>query len=526
MTGRHLLLLGAGAFALRLAVLALVLTDPAVGLQVDEAQYWDWSRALQWGYYSKPPAIAALIAASTALGGDGVIGVRWLAMATQVAAALALAGLAHDLAAADPRADDPQRPRHAAGWAALIGLSNPIAGLLGLAATTDAPLMLAWTLAAWALWRALHGGRRRDGLAFGLALGAGLLSKYTMAVWLPMLAGLLATARCAPDRRVGIDRVGVALALGLAALLVAPNLLWNAAAGWPTWRHTAEITVQAGRGTAPTDRTALASLAEWLGGQWLMAGPLWLPLWLWQRRRGAATAPLPAAVRTLLWTLTVPLLTLGALQALHATAQINWTAPAMQGVVLALALWLAPAGRQPLRRLAGAVVALHLLIVTALPLVGTAMRAVDGPQALPPRALDLWARMRGWTPAFAALRPALAGQPADAVLIGADRTLIAHGRHAWRDLPGRWHAWRPDTERPPIDHYQLTAGWPAGRPTAERDHPLLIVAEGPALPPGWLLALETPQRLADVQVAQGAGRTLHLTLWRSRWRDTPPGEAR
>jgi uncharacterized protein YqjF (DUF2071 family) len=33
-----------------------------------------------------------------------------------------------------------------------------MAGLLGLAASTDAPLLLCWTLAAWALWRALNAG--------------------------------------------------------------------------------------------------------------------------------------------------------------------------------------------------------------------------------------------------------------------------------------------------------------------------------------------------------------------------------
>jgi hypothetical protein len=508
-------LLGLGALALawRLGVLTLVLTDPAVGLHVDEAQYWDWSRVLQGGYYSKPPGIAALIAASTALAGDTVIGVRWLAMATHVAAVLALAGLAHDMATASVDPADPQRPRRAALWAALIGLSNPIAGLLGLSATTDAPLLLTWTLAAWALWRALLHDRWPHWLAFGLALGAGLLSKYTMAVWLPMAAVLLWVRRPASGRPIAPG--GPALALGLAGLMMMPNLLWNAAAGWPTWQHTAEITVQASR---DADHPALVSLAEWLGGQWLMSGPLWLPLWLWQRRRVGPATAWPVAGHPWLLVLTLPLLGIGALQALHAKAQINWTTPVMQGVVLALALWLAPAGRTSLRRLAAGVVCLHLLLVTALPLIGTVARWLDGPQALPPRTLDLWARMRGWTPAFAALRPVLATQPANAVLIGTDRTLIAHGRYAWRDLPWRWHAWRPDPGRAPIDHYQLTAGWPADRPPADRDRPLLIVTEGATLPAGWLPDLVAPQRLADVQVAQGAGHPLQLTLWRSRWR--------
>ncbi|KDB53677.1 hypothetical protein X805_07590 [Sphaerotilus natans subsp. natans DSM 6575] len=528
MSTRLLLrLLGFGALALllRLALLAGVLDDPTIGLQVDEAQYWGWSRELAWGYYSKPPGIAALIAASTAIGGDGVIGVRWLAMAVQVAAGVALGLLAHDLAqAAWPEQAD--RARRAAVWATLIALSNPVAGLLGLAATTDAPLLLCWTLAARALWRLRRSGRLADGRGLGLWLGLGLLSKYTMAALLPGLLGWLWRRRHdgGPD-----PRPALALACALAALLLLPHLLWNAQAGWPTLHHTAEITVQAGPPGARTALAMLGSLAGWLGGQWLMSGPLWLPLWLRWRRRLPAGAALPPAVRELLLALTVPLLLIGAAQALNAKAQINWTAPAMQGLVLALALWLAPAGRRPLRRAAGVVVALHLLLVSTLPLIGGATRWIHGEGAVPPRSLDLWARMRGWEPALQALAPA-ARDPlaAGAVLIGADRTLISHGRHAWRDLPGAdWHAWRPDRRRPPADHYQLVAGWPGTASAADRQRPLLIVSHGETLPPDWLAWLEPPVRLAGSRTAQGAERTLVLTLWRTRLRDTPaPTEPR
>ena len=55
---------------------AWVVVHVHAGLHVDEAQYWVWSQSLDWGYYSKPPVIAALIAASTALLGDGLLGVK------------------------------------------------------------------------------------------------------------------------------------------------------------------------------------------------------------------------------------------------------------------------------------------------------------------------------------------------------------------------------------------------------------------------------------------------------------------
>lgn len=506
--GRLLALVGA-ALLLRLTVLQGVLLDPTVGLQVDEAQYWGWSRDLQWGYYSKPPAIAALIAASTALFGDSVTGVKALAMALHSAAALALAGLAYTMARARPA-----RAARAAWWAALIALSNPVASLLGLAVTTDAPLLLCWTLAAAALWRLQQRDRLLDWAWLGWWLGLGLLSKYTMAVLLIAVVGVVWTRPVAALPRLG----GPLLMLAVLALLLAPHLAWNAAAGWPTWQHTADITLQAQR---DADVSGWASLAEWVGGQWLLFGPLWALFVLrCGRVRSWSWWPSPPQ-RFLLW-LALPLLLMGALQAIRSTAQINWTAPAGQALILALALWLSAPRRRAARRTAAVVVALHLLVLTILPLAGNVARALGGPQAMPLRTLDLWARMRGWDPAFAVLEAA-ARQQFDAaphtVLIGTNRTVIAHGQYAWRDTGWRWHAWRPDPTRRPTDHYQLTAGWP-GDTAVEHATPVLIVGEGDTLPVDWLARLEPPERLAEARRPQALGRNLHLVLWRTRWRPT------
>ena len=47
--------------------LALLPFDRA-DLFVDDAQYWFWGQALDWGYYSKPPLIGWIIRLSTSLG--------------------------------------------------------------------------------------------------------------------------------------------------------------------------------------------------------------------------------------------------------------------------------------------------------------------------------------------------------------------------------------------------------------------------------------------------------------------------
>ena len=78
------------AFAVALTVYRfLTIKLSGISLFFDESQYWDWSRHLDWGYYSKPPFIAALIWLSTHLFGSGVLGVKALGMLTYPATALA-----------------------------------------------------------------------------------------------------------------------------------------------------------------------------------------------------------------------------------------------------------------------------------------------------------------------------------------------------------------------------------------------------------------------------------------------------
>src|SRR5438128_6434605 len=55
-----------GATVLRLVYLAC---DCPLDLAADEAHYWDWSRHLDWSYYSKGPLVALLIRGGCALFG-------------------------------------------------------------------------------------------------------------------------------------------------------------------------------------------------------------------------------------------------------------------------------------------------------------------------------------------------------------------------------------------------------------------------------------------------------------------------
>ncbi|MEK8031569.1 glycosyltransferase family 39 protein [Ideonella sp. DXS29W] len=503
---------------------AWVVVHVNAGLHVDEAQYWAWSKALDWGYYSKPPMIAALIAASTQLLGDGLLGVKALAMVCYPLTAWVLYRWVSEVLA-DVTPHEHARPYRAGRLAALLFIASPVAGLLGLAATTDAPLLLAWALASLALWRAWRDGRWSDWLLLGLWVGLGVMSKYTMAAFAVSAIGLMATVRRRATRAIGAVP-GLAMAASVALVCVAPNLMWNAAHDWPTLRHTAEITV--GAQATPMGVT----LASYVGGLLLLLGPLvavWALAWPWTRRGEAAlstdssSAPTASTSRSVAtrreawWAaawLSGPLLLIGAAQSLHARAQVNWTAPALIGGVLALALWVQ--AERPHRRLRGwyAVLALQAALIGALTLASDVAQALHRPL---PRQLDVWARMRGWEEAFSQLRPAAdaywrdqTAQGQSPTVLGSERAVLANGAYAWRAKPPQWLAFRQDP-RAPHNHFELMSPL---RPS-EYPQPVLIVGEGPLEGP-LLQALDgAPRRLASTEVEQTPGRSLHLELWQA-----------
>jgi 4-amino-4-deoxy-L-arabinose transferase-like glycosyltransferase len=483
-------------------------------LHVDEAQYWDWSRDLQWGYYSKPSGIAALIAASCALFGQGEVGVRALAMLCYPLAAVVLAVLAQDMAcmhcqsvARCPRrfgpgvsaglvlSDDAGVARRAGLWAAAWFLASPVTALLGLVATTDAPLMLCWALGLLGLWWA--SGRRRPGgwALFALATGLGLLSKYTAAaLWAgALLLVLLAHRRQWP---------ALLLAGAGAALMLLPNLIWNSQHHWPTLQHTADITMHAG----PRGAQGLLSMLLFVGAQLLLVAPLALPVWWLGRRERDAERRISR--QPLLWLLCTgaPLALAGAIQAWRAGAQINWVAPLHLAAAVVAGLLLARAASRVQARVAWALgaQATVMLALTLAPHIASSAGLGW------PAVLDPWARMRGWNHALHRVAEALPSG-ADVHVLGVTRAVMAHTAYHWRDRPIPRRAWvQPGASG---HHYALRCPDDGARPpNAVKSQTWYVLSDEP-LPPALLASFgPLPERLR-VPLAITPTRQLSLSLY-------------
>jgi hypothetical protein len=199
-------------------VLARLMAMRALGLFTDEAYYWEWSRHLAASYHDHPPAVAWLIAAATSTLGRTPFAVHVPAFALGVLASAVLFRFALDLF--------PGRPR-VAWWAVIAANASPLFSIGAVFTTPDAPFTFLWTLAVWLAWRATHGSPRAWYLA-GAAVGAGFLSKYTMALLPVAIAAYLALPRNRHWWRRREPWIAAVIALALAT----PVVVWNQQHGW------------------------------------------------------------------------------------------------------------------------------------------------------------------------------------------------------------------------------------------------------------------------------------------------------
>lgn len=252
----------------RIIYIAIVPLD----LSPDEAYYWDWSRWPDWGYYSKPPTVAWLMAASTLLGGNTAFFVRLPSVILSATGLLAVYLLARRMYG-----------ERAGFYAGLSSLAIPGNSILSLVMTIDAPLMCFWALSSLTLWMAVRscsqqssvGATRRLPLPgwwimAGVFTGLGLLSKQTMSAF-PVLAFLFVLT--SPDARKTLRTPWPYVSFFIALFMLIPFLYWNLGHNWITFVHTAHH-------FDPHEAKKLVSLTSFLDLQGSQAGIISPLLWL------------------------------------------------------------------------------------------------------------------------------------------------------------------------------------------------------------------------------------------------------
>lgn len=233
-------------------------------LSPDEAYYWNWSQHLDWCYYSKPPMIAWLLAASTSIFGNNELGVRLPAVLFGTASLWLLYQTALTLYG-----------RRAAAIAVLLALATPANALLNLIMTIDVPLLFGWSLALLGLCNATFGKAERGASRWWWLAATGVafatLAKQMGAVF-PILAMLALLV--AGEHRKALARGIPCLWLGVLVAAM-PVLIWNANHDWIMFQHTAEH-------IEPKPWTALGTLetvGTFAGSQLLLLNPVFFVIY-------------------------------------------------------------------------------------------------------------------------------------------------------------------------------------------------------------------------------------------------------
>lgn len=196
------------------AVIALIhiVTNTRYGFHRDELQFLSDAVHLDWGFVAYPPMTPFLERIGLGLFGLSLVGLRMFSVLAQTAAIVVTGLMARELGGG----------RLAQFTAALTVALSPLPLFEGTEFQYSSFDYLWWVLIAYFIIRLLNSDNPRWWLAIGVAVGLGLLTKYSIVFY---VAGILSGVALSRARRFVTASwfwAGIAVAL----LIFLPNFLW------------------------------------------------------------------------------------------------------------------------------------------------------------------------------------------------------------------------------------------------------------------------------------------------------------
>ncbi|MEJ2040392.1 MAG: glycosyltransferase family 39 protein, partial [Desulfosarcinaceae bacterium] len=273
----------------------------------DETNYWQWARHLAWGYHDQAPLIAWAIHATTSLLGQTEIGVRLPSILSMTIASIYLLLIARRWIS-----------DRVAFQAVLISQTILAFNIGALLATADGLQGAAWAAATYHTARAFEDNRWTQWMLGGLCFGLGMLSKYTMVLF---LLCILLFALLSPDHRRRLLQLRPYLACMFGLGLFTPVVLWNAAHHWNSVRHVAHI-----GGADQAFALHFNYLADFFGSQAALLSPLVFILMLiaWFRILWKKKIPSDAWIYRFLVYTSMPVIAVFSVLSLQTRVYGNW----------------------------------------------------------------------------------------------------------------------------------------------------------------------------------------------------------
>ena len=331
-----------GRFCLAIVAYAVLLRLLYLGvpeLLFEEAYYWNYAKHLDIGYLDHPLMVAWIIRAFVELMGNIEFAVRAGAFLCWLVTAYFSYRLTRDVLG-----------RAAALRALTIVAVLPVYFFFGLFMSPDAPLAACWAAAIYFMHRIVARDEPRAWLWLGVAIGMGMISKYTV-----VLLGAAIVLYLLADRpsRKWLGRPEPYFAALIALALFSPVIIWN-------WQHEwVSLSFQS------QDRLAgnfSFSLPRFIGNVIVLLTPtgvlsvIALVAWRGQLTTGF-TAPVASPAATLArsqflltWLSLVPVAVFAAISVFR-SSKLNWTGPCWLGLVPLMAFLVTPGPESGVPRL-------------------------------------------------------------------------------------------------------------------------------------------------------------------------------
>ncbi|MFC0506089.1 hypothetical protein D7193_27755 [Micromonospora costi] len=235
----------------------LLLLSTRYGYHRDELYFLLCGRHLDWGYVDQGPLVPALARLADTVAPGSLLALRTPSALIAGGCVLLVAAIAREFGAG----------RGAQTFAAFLAGTSGLVLATGHLLSTTTVDMLVWLVASLYAVRLLRTGDSRWALGIGLAVGLGMLNKLLPAL---LAVGLLAGVAIAGPRRLLRDRWLYA-AGGLALVLAAPTLIWQAAHGFPQLSVAASIA---------DGNSSYSGRLDALTLQFVIISPYAVPIWI------------------------------------------------------------------------------------------------------------------------------------------------------------------------------------------------------------------------------------------------------
>ncbi len=285
-----------------------------IELSVDEAQYWDWSRNLEFGYFTKPPIVAWVIALSTNIFGNEEWAVRLCSPIIHFITSIIL-WICGQLAFGFKTGK----------VAALIWIFTPAVSLGSFIISTDTPLLLFWSLSLFFIIKLIKDNSLSSALFAGICLGLAFLSKYAALYMLVLIFFWWAIY----DRGKFLSIRNILIIFISTALISSLNLYWNYNNDFVTVSHTIS--------NADLSKIVLNSsnVVDFLSSQLLVFGPVFFLIYLFI----IFDSFFRDEKLSLLGMISLPIILLITIQSFLKIANSNWAVTAYIGATLLISAY-------------------------------------------------------------------------------------------------------------------------------------------------------------------------------------------